>query len=911
MVHLRKVVAFFIVAIMVVTTAAPGYANSNTSEGPLDLNDVKDASAMYQKIIDAEAEWIASLQFENGAIPTYSKPIDSYNGKYKVIPYFSHIALLGLLEKPEYANVAKKYMDWYFAHLNEGKGPDVPDGSVYDYVVETDRQTETATLDFDSTDSYASTFLNVLRKYAEVTGDTAYVAEHKEKVLQIASAMLSTQDTDGLTWAKPTYKVKYLMDNTEVYRGLIDMAWIAEHIFGDTAEAARFNAIKEQVHTAIQSELWLENKNMYSPGKTESGSLLNPDWRTFYADATAQISPIWAGVIAPDSERAIQLYNSFNAYHPGWPTLDKSDAFPWAVLASSAALMGDKVRVDQFLQSIEATYVDKDHPWPWYVMESGMSMLAAAQMLKLTDTPIQFDMASMEDGTVIEALPYQITGTAVGLQDIEVTFTHQLTGEQKVFHAVPEAGTWGIALQGLVNGNYQVKVNAKDRFNNNHYTRDLGVTVRLGAEGEGMAKVTIKADRKLLRRNESTQIEIKAFNKDGKQLDLSDAQITYHMDRENLLVSDGANRFTLRGLPLDQAVDHIKLWAFVTKGNDVLKTDELAIRISRQAATKQDEMLDVMSGWLAKRQLETGAIVVNGKQNDIDPTMSNIAALGLLLRPETVELVERYIKDYVGSWNWGDRFGVYGTKYEMKLDKQSGTWVSTDDYKSAAANIATFITLQRAYYESTGKFMITQYQLDILTGGLGLMSLQAADGLMWQKKEGQVKHLQDNLLALQGMEDSVWLFRNHFEDDGPASYFDSYKELLRKGIEDKFWDKETNQYVMSIDAADQHTTVDWSKWEDACAQLTAIATGAVAPDSDKAKAIYAAVNKHFPKWHSTDQLTGLHGIAAYVATLMGDHDRAMVSLTRMTKAIKDGKLPADWNVASTGYAMLAAHTVKD
>ncbi|MFD0616092.1 S-layer homology domain-containing protein [Paenibacillus sp. GCM10027629] len=914
MVHLRKGIAFIIIAMMMITSAAPGYAHANAgdvAEGYDAANDAKDTSARYQKIIDAEAEWIASLQFDNGAIPTYSKAIDSYNGKYKVIPYFSHIALLGLLEKPEYANVVKKYMDWYFAHLNEGKGQDAPDGSVYDYIVEVDRQTETPTLDFDSTDSYASTFLNVLRKYAEVSGDKAYVAEHKEQILQIASAMLSTQEADGLTWAKPTYRVKYLMDNTEVYRGLIDMAWIAEHIFGDTAEAARFQAIQEQVHTAIQSELWIEQKNMYSPGKTDTGTLLNPDWRTFYADATAQISPIWAGVIAPDSERAIQLYNSFNEHHPGWPTLAKSDAFPWAILASAAALMGDKVRVDQFLQSIEATYVDKDHPWPWYVMESGLSMLTAAQMQKMTDTPVQFEMASMEEGTVIEALPYQVTGTAVGLQDIEVTFIHQLTGEQKVFHAVLEAGTWGIALQGLVNGDYQVKVKAKDRFNNVYFTRDLTVAVRLGAAGEGMAKVTIKAERELLRRNESTSIVIEAFNKDGKQLDLSDAQIAYHMDLPVLLVQESANHFTLRGLPLDPAIQQIKLWAFVTRGNDVLKTDEIAIRISREAASKPDEILDLMSGWLVGRQLDNGALTLNEQQKEIDPAASNIAALGLLLRPETIELAEKYITNYVGSWNWGDRFGVYGTKYEMKLDEQSGEWVSTEDYKSAAASIASFISLQRAYFERTGKFVITQYQLDILTGGLGLMALQAADGLMWSKKDGKIKSLQDNLLVLKGMQDSVWLFRNHFKDEGPAAYFEKYMEMLREGIKSKLWNEEARAYTMSIDAADQPTPADWTKWEDAGAQLTAIAAGVVAPDSSEAAALYTALNQNFPKWASEGELSGLHGVAAYVATLMGDADRAMASLTRVTDALKAGHLSADWDVSSAGYAMLAAHAVKD
>ncbi|MFD0714255.1 S-layer homology domain-containing protein [Paenibacillus sp. GCM10027626] len=910
MVHLRKMVAFVVAAIMIVTIAVPGYAGASSGGGQNDP-DAKDASALYQKIIDAEAAWMASLPLDNGAIPTYSKPIASYSGKYKVIPYFSHIALLGLLEKPEYSYVVKDYMDWYFAHLNEGKGPDAPDGSVYDYVVETDRATETATNDFDSTDSYASTFLNVLRKYAEVTGDTAYVADHKKEILLIASAMMSTQEADGLTWAKPTHKVKYLMDNTEVYKGLKDMEWIAEHIFADAAEASRFKALKEQVHTAIQSGLWLENKKMYSPGKTDTGSLLNPDWQTFYADATAQIFPIWTGIIAPDSERALQLYNTFNEHHPGWPTLDKSDAFPWAMIAYTAALMGDKVRVDQFLQSIEAAYVDQDHPWPWYVMESGLTMLTAAEMQKLAEEPAQFALSSLQEGDVIAAMPYEVTGTASGLDDIEIIFTHQLTGEKKTFHGAPAAGAWKIGLQGLVNGDYQVQVNATDRFNNIHFTHDLAVAVQLGAAGESMAKVTIKAERELLRRNDSTSIVIEAFNKDGKRLDLSDAQIVYHMDRQNLLVPDGANRFTLRGLPLDQAVNQIRLWAFVTKGNDVLKTDELAIGISREAATKQDEMLDSLAGWLAGQQLKDGALTLNDMQNVIDPAAANIAALGLLLRPETIELAERYMTDYVGSWNWGDRFGVYGTKYEMKLDEQSGSWVSTEDYRSAAATIASFITLQRAYYERTGKLAINQYQLDVLTGGLGLMALQGADGLMAAKKGGQVKALQDNLLALQGMKDSVWLFQNHFESADPAAYFSNYAEMLRKGIEEKLWNEETKQYAMSLDAAGQSAAADWSKWEDAAAQLTAIAAGVVAPDSGEAEALYAAVNKSFPEWASADSLSGRHGIAAYVATLMGDADRAMASLTRLSEALKAGKLPADWNVASAGYSMLAAQAVKE
>ncbi|UVI29524.1 hypothetical protein [Paenibacillus spongiae] len=336
------------------------------------------ANPLYEDILNREAAWLSSLQLENGAIP-----MSPGGGPYRVVPYFTNIALLGLLEKPEQAPVVRKYMDWYFAHLNRTAGPDVPLGSIFDYTVEADQRTEKASGDFDSTDSYASTFLNLLRKYAEATGDTEYLLTHRSDIELIAGAMLSTKQADGLTWAKPAYRVKYLMDNTEVYKGLVDMEWISGTVFGDKAGAAAYRKHKKDVFAGIEKMLWSDDKNAYAFAKMEGGELSYPNWDTFYADATAQLFPIWTGVLAPDSKRAQQLYAAFNEHHPGWPQLNKGDAFPWALLAYTAAIMGDRTRVDAFLESVRTTYLDRDHPWPWYVMESGVTMLAAAHMANM------------------------------------------------------------------------------------------------------------------------------------------------------------------------------------------------------------------------------------------------------------------------------------------------------------------------------------------------------------------------------------------------------------------------------------------------------------------------------------------------------------------------------------------------
>ena len=334
-----------------------------------------DEPVLYDVIMQKEADWLQWLQLDSGAVPKFKGP--NGESEYSLTPYFTVIALEGLLEVPGYESVVLDYMNWHFAHLNRTATATTPIGSIDDYVILADG-TERPTGDFDSTDSYGSTFINLLRRYAEFTGDYSYLIDHKEEIGLIADAMLSTLEPDGLTWAKPSYKVKYVMDNAEVVSGLRDLEWMSREIFDDEAAAAEYKRLKEVVSTAIEQELWDEPRQAYAYAKGEDGALSFPNWTVFYPDATAQLFPIVTGLIEPDSERAIALYNKFNTFHRGWPLLQKSDPFPWAILAYTAALMGDKERTDQFLVSVNEQFIAKDHPWPWYVMESGFTIWAAS-----------------------------------------------------------------------------------------------------------------------------------------------------------------------------------------------------------------------------------------------------------------------------------------------------------------------------------------------------------------------------------------------------------------------------------------------------------------------------------------------------------------------------------------------------
>jgi len=329
----------------------------------------------YSAIIETEANWIASLQQASGAIVMSRDKTYIWNGKecYKIEPYFANLAVIAMFENPTSENigVVKKWIEWYMNHLNN---PDYNGiyGSVYVYYVDKLDNTEYSAATYDSTDSYAATFMILLKKYYKITGDDILLITNRTKIEQIANVMIATQDVDGLTYAKPDYKVKFLMDNTEVYEGLSSIEYLERVVFNDLDKAEYYKNKKELNFNGIEKYLWSNLDNNY---KKDASSTTN--WATFYPDATSQLFPIWTGVISPESLRAKDLYFKFNSHHYGWPYLSTSDSFPWALIAYTAAVLNDKDRVDTFLSNVFTKYITTGHKWPWYNMEAGWTILAA------------------------------------------------------------------------------------------------------------------------------------------------------------------------------------------------------------------------------------------------------------------------------------------------------------------------------------------------------------------------------------------------------------------------------------------------------------------------------------------------------------------------------------------------------
>ena len=352
----------------------------------------------YQTIVDTEADWLASMQLDNGVLPmTYAE-----NGKLNANPYFSDFAALAILDgnKKYFSNV-KKYMDWHFSHLNTSATDyNGVDGTIYDYTVSVSGGAvigESITINdknqksYDSTDSYAATFLTVLSKYYEKSGDSAYIVQHYSEITRIIHAMYSTMD-NNLTLAKPDYAVKYLMDNCEVYEGIVAAIHLYEKIltpkFNDaSAMLSKLQADKNTVASAIENQMWNGSGRYYEPALFKNGDIAYSfDWNTFYPCATCQIFPITCGVISADSDRAKLVYANFNQHYStgktnySWEQISIPDAFYWGSLAYCGAVMGDESRVKSYMTQYKK--IMNRHAYPLYNADAGKVCMAAAIMVE-------------------------------------------------------------------------------------------------------------------------------------------------------------------------------------------------------------------------------------------------------------------------------------------------------------------------------------------------------------------------------------------------------------------------------------------------------------------------------------------------------------------------------------------------
>lgn len=361
------------------TILIPG---EDTPEGGDGDETTSEMDRVYDAVKKNQLAYIRSLQIASGAIK------DNEQSNSRICPYFSNFAVLALLKNPAAENIAvvKKYITWYLSKLNKtntnlhtGK-PEII-GSVYDYYGET----ETTNGTYDSVDSYAATFLEIIMELAKLSDeDKSWLQEKKDDISLVASAMINTIDTeqftiptdftsddnDYLSIAKLDYPVKYLMDNCEVNMGLKAAVWLKEN--GVINNGVDFSAFLTKNTESINA---LYNGTTFRWNKGANGTG-EPDLSKFYADAVCQLYPAMFRVIAPDSEIANKVYTKFNRNFGSWASGTTYSDFPWTIISYAAATVNDVTRVETYVKHINTFNSKGLQKDKWYSAEAGSLLLA-------------------------------------------------------------------------------------------------------------------------------------------------------------------------------------------------------------------------------------------------------------------------------------------------------------------------------------------------------------------------------------------------------------------------------------------------------------------------------------------------------------------------------------------------------
>jgi hypothetical protein len=326
-------------------------------------------------IVKEQSKYISSLRLSNGAITVWNP---AYNGDKKINPYFANNAAMALLDanSVQYKTVVRNYINWYFSSLNWPDNQNMY-GTIYDYSVINGLQQSDDS--YDSADSYAATFLSLLRKYYAKTGDmsifTGTTANRKYQISMITEVMSSLlNDSTSLTFAKKDYPIEYTMDNAEVYSWFQDAAYIFQNIYHDVKTANWYYIKASNVYNSIQ-------KNLFDTG---SQTYLSYYWspvanlKIWYPDALVQIFPtlFW---LPNDCKR----YMVFKKNFPDWIDVSHwDDRFPMAFILKNAYKCGDYSSVKLFFTNTQNNYSLWWFPWPWNISEAAWTIEVASQCKK-------------------------------------------------------------------------------------------------------------------------------------------------------------------------------------------------------------------------------------------------------------------------------------------------------------------------------------------------------------------------------------------------------------------------------------------------------------------------------------------------------------------------------------------------
>ena len=356
--------AFYTAQVKAQDTFATGVSAGSVAVPSAKMTAGVEAGYDWTAMANEEAKWILTTQRSTGAL-TLTPGGDSIN------PYFANIAMQKVVKLgSSFYGPAVRYLNWYVSKINHLSDNIGVVGTIYDHRVKNGTElpafmVDAGLADYDSSDSYAATFLPLVQTYYQSSGDLNWVAANLADLKIIAGAINATLQPNGLTFAKMNYRMQYLQDNVEVWRGYSDFADLLRSLGDPDAEKYRQRA--ELVQSGIEANLY--NRSTKSYRVYAGGPSTN--WKVFYPDAVSNLWPIIFNLPEAETRRST-LYQKFISNQSSW-VRNKADAFPWVSVAVAASMVGDTKNLKSFLANTYANFFPERN-WPWYITESGFYM---------------------------------------------------------------------------------------------------------------------------------------------------------------------------------------------------------------------------------------------------------------------------------------------------------------------------------------------------------------------------------------------------------------------------------------------------------------------------------------------------------------------------------------------------------
>ena len=284
-VHRRRLAVLLTAAALVLGLAAPAAADTTA--------------------VREDADWILRSVRADGAITHTPEgtAIWPYLGSYAAAALARATRVTG---DPAYVAASWRWLSWYAAHM-DGQG------MVHDYVVAADG-TPRSTNDMDSTDATSGIFLMAVWETWLASGDRRALKNLQRALPRALDAIEATFDTDGLTWAKPSWHVKYLMDQAETFVGL-QAAQRLGGVLHDKRLTTRAAADADRLRAGAAS-LWNPERDAYDWAKHGNGVRIPTDWSVLYPDTVEQAWAVGFGLVT--GPRASALIARVVSTHPEW-----------------------------------------------------------------------------------------------------------------------------------------------------------------------------------------------------------------------------------------------------------------------------------------------------------------------------------------------------------------------------------------------------------------------------------------------------------------------------------------------------------------------------------------------------------------------------------------------------------------